>query len=164
MEKPKKSYIVLILVVFFVLFVFCLFQVKCRTVLENLNINNSSIYVPKGVANTYKDLLKLSVDEHIIWEYKLNSKEEKEMLENLNSEIWKNIGTENKFEAMYFFEVNAESHWPKDMSDDLYYCMYDYTAGRFVTFEEALPVLGWHRILFVYDKEHSNYYCVSKSI
>ena len=40
-------------------------------------IDNAPVYTPWGVANNYTDIMGISIDEHRIWEYKLNDEEVK---------------------------------------------------------------------------------------
>ena len=124
----------------------------------------SLIYVPHGIANTYTDLLGPSIDEHKIWNYKLNSFEKKELEKELDNGIWNKTNTEAISEIDYFFKVNLVSYLPENISENSYYCIYDFSLKRFIDINENVSMLGWHRVLFVYDKGNAEYYCVSKSI
>ncbi len=140
------------------------FQSQCRTIHSVIKENCEEIFIPNGIADAYNNLLTFSIDEHIIWEYKLNLREKKLMDEDLCNGIWDIISNKNHEEIKYFFTDNSDSYFPKDISNDSYYCIYDFSLKRFIGANEDVAILGWHRALFVYDKANACYYCVSKSI
>ena len=163
MKKHKKLCLFLIPIVFF-LAVILFFTVQCRTVSENIGDVNGKIFVPRGIADSYNNLLTFSIDIHTIWEYKLNSDEKEKNKQDLDNGVWKKINDESKPEITYYFTVNSDSYLPDNLSDDTYFCIYDFSMKRFIGADEDVPILGWHRALFLYDKEYSRYFCVSMSI
>lgn len=162
--KKRKLLCILIIPFLLILFVILFFQIQIRTVSKYFSDIPSLIYVPRGIANTYTDLLGLSIDEHKIWHYKLNSSEKEEIEKELDNEIWNQTIAEAIPEIDYFFKVNSVSYLPENIYENSYYCIYDFSLKRFIDINENVSILGWHRALFVYDKENSRYYCVSLSI
>lgn len=159
MKKAKKICIFLIPIVLFVLIVF-FYQIQCRTIHSVIKESCKAIYIPDGVSNYYKDLLTLSIDEHKIWEYKLNCTEKNKAEQDLNNGIWDKITDKNISDVKHFFMFNSDSYFPNGISDDSYYCIYHFSLKRFVRTDELVG----HSVLFVYDKENARYYCVSHSI
>lgn len=163
MKKRKKLFFLLIpvaLILFFVLFI----QIQSRTASDYFRDVKPSVYIPRGIADTYTDLLGFSIDEHKLWEYKLNFTEKNEIEEDLDNGKWNKITDETMPEIAYYFTVNSDSYMPDDISDDSYYCIYDFSLKRFIGIDEDVAILGWHRALFIFDKETSRYYCVSMSV
>lgn len=158
----KKHRIIRILFVLLVLFLFValLFQIQCRTIHASIKDSCDEIYIPGGIADAYTDLLTFSIDEHKIWEYKLNANEKKKAEENLNCAVWNKITNSNIADAKFYFTVNSDSYWPDDISEDSYYCIYHFSLKRFIKTDELVG----HTALFIYDKANSRYYCVSLSI
>lgn len=116
------------------------------------------------MADEYKSLLNFSIDEHTIWTYKLNVNEKEVMEQNIDNGIWKKMTEYDTSEVDCFFTVNLDSYWPENISNDLYYCLYDFSLNEFINTNDDVAILGWHRVLFVYDIENAMYYCISKSI
>lgn len=164
MEKCRKFFISAVVFFLIVLIVILVYQYSCRTINSQIREKCDIVYIPNGMANSYKNLITFSIDEHIIWEYKLNLNEKKKIQQNLDNDIWNIVTDKNKGMIMNFFEKNSESFCPEEVSEVLYYCLYDVSKKEFVNIEDDLAMLGWHRILFLYDKEAGNYFCVSKSI
>lgn len=163
MKKFKKRYLFIIpviLVVSLILFI----QVQNRTVSENILDVPDMIYVPVGIADNYFDLYSGFTDGHVIWEYKLRSSEKGKIEEDLNNGIWNKSTDEAMSEIAYYFTLDSESYLPDDFSDELYFCIYDFGLKRFIGVDDNVSLLGWDRALFVYDRENSRYYCVSKSL
>ena len=141
-----------------------IFQLQCRTIHSEIKEACKEIYIPNGIANNYTDLLTFSIDEHKIWEYRLSDREKENAESNLNNSVWNKVTNESTEETEYFFTVNSDSFLPKDISNDSYYCIYDFSLRRFIGADEDVALLGWRRALFVYDNENAHYYCVIKSI
>ncbi|MBQ2841914.1 MAG: hypothetical protein IJE72_02630 [Clostridia bacterium] len=163
MTKLKIFFLFLIPIVILLLAVL-FFQLQTGSVSAYFKDVSFDIYVPRGIADKYTDLLTFSIDEHKIWEYKLNSDESREIQKDLDNKIWNKLSDEAITEIQYFFTLNSDSYLPDNVSDSLHYCIYDFSLKRFIGIEENAAILGWHRALFVYDKENSRYYCVSMSV
>ena len=158
MKNSKKLVLLLIpvvLTVSVVLFVF----VQNRTLSKNIMNIPDMIYVPNGMADKYNDLYSGFTDGHIIWEYSLNHKEKEKIESELDNGIWNQITNEATSELIYGFTFNSKSYFPDDISEDAYYCIYDFGQKRFISSDENLSVLGWHRAYFIFDKTNSQYYC-----
>ena len=163
MKNSKKLFLLLIpvvLTVSFILFVF----VQNRTLSENIMNIPDMIYVPNGTADEYNNLYSGFTDGHVIWEYRLNSKEKEKIESELNNGIWTKSTKKAMPEIIYCFTFDSESYLPDNISENTYYCIYDFGLKRFIDVDEELSVLGWHRALFVFDKENSRYYCVDIAI
>ena len=163
MKKFKKRCLLFIPVVF-VVFIVLFFQIQNRIVSKNILNVSEMIYVPEGIADNYIDLYSGFTDGHIIWEYKLNFAEQKEIEEDLNNGIWNENTNASMSEIVYYFTFNSESYLPDGISDELYFCIYDFGLKRFIGIDEDVSILGWNRALMVYDKANSQYYCVNMSI
>lgn len=62
------------------------------------------------------------------------------------------------------FTFDSKLYLPDGISDDLYYCIYDFGHKKFITVDEDVFLFGWHRATFIYDKENSRYYCSDMAI
>ena len=131
--------------------------VNNRILENNLKHENIEIFIPTGMANRYKDLMKMSFDDQRIWEYHLNFEEIKQMKQELNKGVWKEFNNYAEKSAKVYF---SDEHWPKNLSDELYFCMYSSRLDEIVYFSTP----GFHRYLFLYDATNYVYYCVSKTI
>lgn len=163
MEKFKKRYLFLIPVII-AISVILFIQIQNRTVSRNILNVSDIIYVPDGMADNYINLHSGFTDGHIIWGYKLNSAEKEKIKEDLDNGIWDKNTDEAMSEIMYYFTFNSESYLTDDISEELYFCIYDFGLKRFIGVDEDVSILGWNRALFVYDKANSQYYCVNMSI
>jgi hypothetical protein len=163
MKKHRKLLVLLILFVL-VLIVSVSYSVSCRTISKTLNDVHEIIFVPDGMANNYKNLAVFSIDEHIIWKYKLSPDEKQQAEQDLKNAVWNKIDEENISDIRDYFTYNFKTYLLDDISDNSYYCLYDYSLKEFINIEDDTGMLGWHRALFVYDKGNGLYYCVSKSI
>ena len=143
------------------------FVIKPRIVSVNTEVINNSIYIPKGIADKYKDYLKFSFDDDRIWEYELNS-EELDMVEaDIDNGIWLNP-TKRQFDDIIdvFLEHSSYIKKSDDSSENyngIFYCIYDNTANSFIQNDDG-SILGWHRELFIYDKNNKIYTVVFKGI
>lgn len=166
MYKRRLFHIFLLILipVFLISGIVVIYQCCCRTLSINIGEISECVYVPSGIADDYKNLLTFGIDEHTIWTYELNETETDLMEQNLNNGIWLEMTNEDIDENMYFFADLLVSYWPENMSDNLYYCLYDFSLKKFVSSSDVVAMLGWHRLLFIYDMENRVYYCVSKSI
>ncbi|MBQ2902827.1 MAG: hypothetical protein IJE48_00360 [Clostridia bacterium] len=163
MTKRKKIFLFLIpVVILFFAVLFFLFQT--RSVSAYFRDVSFDVYVPLGIADTYTDLLPVGIDVHKIWEYKLNSDESNRIEQEHRNGIWNKVTDKAMSEIQYYFTVNFDSYLPDNISDDLYYCIYDFSSKKFITVDEDTAILGWHRALFVWDRENARYYCVSMSV
>lgn len=163
MKKTKKLFMILIPNILF-FSIALVFQLQCRTIHSGIKEACNEICIPKGIADSYTDLLTFSIDEHKIREFRLDSDEKMMIEQDLGNGIWDKITGKDLEEIRFFFTVNSDSYFPKDISDDSYYCIYDFSLKRFIGANEDAAILGWHRALFVCDKANARYYCVSKSI
>lgn len=159
MKKTKKLFILFIPIILF-FSIALIFQLQCRTIHSGIREPCDEIYIPKGIADNYTDLLTFSIDEHKIWEYRLNSDEKKIIEQDLGNGIWDKITGESMEEIKYFFTVNSDSYFPESISDDSYYCIYHFSLKEYVRTDD---IVG-HTALFLYDKENSRYFCISHSI
>ena len=160
MKKFRKRYLLLIpvvLVVFAVIFVWA----QNRTLSA---IIPDVAYIPNGMADDYNNLYSGFTDGHTIWEYELNSVETAEIEEELNNGIWNKVTDETMSETAYYFTFDSKLYLPDGISDDLYYCIYDFGHKKFITVDEDVSLFGWHRATFIYDKENSRYYCSDMAI
>lgn len=163
MKKAKKPILFLfpiILIISVALFIF----IQNRTLSENIMDVPDMIYVPNGMADEYNNLYSGFTDGHVIWKYKLNSKETEKITQELSNGIWTRNTKKAMPEIIYYFTFDSESYLPDDISEDIYYCIYDFGQKKFISIDEELPLLGWHRAFIVFDKANSQYYCADLSI
>lgn len=128
-------------------------------------IDNAPVYTPRGVANNYTDIMGISIDEHKIWEYKLNSKEKEILNDEINNGYWLKA-TKEEYEEIKerFFSVNLDNVAPEKMTENIYYCLCKPSTNEVFSILEDNVLLGWHRFVFIYDFETEMYWCVSKSV
>ena len=163
MKKTKITLLFLIPIILIISVVSLVF-IQNRTLSQNIINVPDMIYVPKGMADEYNNLYSGFTDGHIIWKYKLNSTETEKLTQELNNGIWNKITNEVTSEIIYGFIFNSKSYFPDDISEDTYYCIYDFGQKRFISTDENLSVLGWHRAYFIFDKTNSQYYCSDLAI
>lgn len=163
MKKRKRILLLIIpfaLIISVILFVF----IQNRTLSKNIPDITDIIYVPNGTADKYNDLYSGFTDGHVIWEYRLNPKEKDKIKSELNNGIWTKITKETMPEIIYYFTFDSESYLPNNISGNTYYCIYDFGLKRFIAVDKELSLLGWHRAIFIFDKDNSQYYCADISI
>ncbi len=156
MKNFIKIFIILIVILLLPLSVYIY---QCRSLPHNVGDIDNLIFVPHGMADSYNNLLKFSIDEHYVWRYGLNDREKEKAEKDLNNSVWRKFDGYAKEETEYLSLPDY-----KDISDDSYYCIYDFSLKRFIGIDEDVALLGWRRALFVYDRENTHYYCVIKSI
>lgn len=131
--------------------------VNSHTLKSNIEYERIDIFVPSGMANEYEDLVPFTFDDHRIWKYKLSDKEAQKMNEDIETGLWREFYNRELAEDGYFF---PEGYFKKDLSEKLYYCMYNSKSeGPFYD-----GALADNRYLFLYDGVNQVYYCVSKAI
>lgn len=124
-------------------------------------VDNAPVYTPWGVANNYTDIMGISIDEHKVWEYKLNDKEVKILNNEINNGYWTKATIEEYKEIKERFFDNAT---PEAMTENIYYCLFRAATNEVFKILEDNVLLGWHRFIFIYDFEPEMYWCVAKSV
>lgn len=127
--------------------------------------DNAPVYTPWGVANNYTDIVGISIDEHKIWEYKLNSRETEILDNEINNGYWIKATKEEYDEIKErFFSITPDSVASEAMTENIYYCLFSPSDDEMLKILEDNILLGWHRYVFIYDFETATYWCVSKSV
>lgn len=159
-----KKKIVLLLLIIPLIIIFLLISAALlnnHILSNNFKNENIEIFIPSGIANKYRDAMVMSFDDLRTWTYSLNRKENEIISEEILSAPWKKLGKGFERNAKFYF---TDDYWPENMSDSLYYCLYDLRLNEFIYFDSDVAFLGWHRLLFLYDADNYKYYCVSMSI
>ena len=156
MKRFIKTIVILIVII---LLPSAVYIYQCRNLSLNIEDINGQIFVPQGMADSYENLLKFSIDEHYLWEYRLNNREKEKAENDLENSVWKEFDGYAKEETEYLSSPDY-----KDISNNSHYCIYDFSLKKFIGIDEDVALLGWRRALFIYDKENARYYCVIKSI
>lgn len=139
--------------------------IRPRVLNNNINIEKDLIFIPSGVANKYHDNMIFSFDDYRIWEYRLNNKEVTAIQGELNGDIWKRPSAQEYADIIaVFFEFGSEQNTPVNLTDDVYYCLFDDGADTFIDINSDNTLLGWHRELFLYDVSQKTYWCVARGI
>lgn len=131
---------------------------------ENVDIPANTVYIPKGIADNYKDYAFGTFDTLEKWEYNLTDKEKAEIQNDLDNGVWKKADhiSENLIED--FFAFGPDDYRPEKLSDNLYYCIYGYDDKAFVDYHTSMKEMGVSHALFLYDYSENKYYCVNKLI
>ncbi len=166
-EVKTNKLLFLGLIVFIILGIATGFVVKTKILIMNTEVSNDSIFIPKGIADNYKDYLMFSFDDYRIWEYELNAGETAAVEKDINNGIWQKP-TKNQCEEIIgvFFMHGLYRNNPDEFTENfgnIFYCIYDNTLDRFIKIDEGAS-LGWHRELFIYDKADKTYISVSMGI
>lgn len=159
--------IVVFIIIFIIIVSSISFIIKPRIVSINSKVSNTSIYIPRGIADKYKDYLMFSFDDYRIWEYELNSKEISMVETDLDNNIWLKP-TKKQYDDIIdvFLEESFYINKSNNLFDNyegIFYCIYDNTAKTFIQIDEG-EMLGWHRELFIYDRINKIYTVVFKGI
>lgn len=160
----KKKIIGLIFVLIFTLTINLAIGINSRILYNNITVPPNSIFIPKGIANKYNDYLLFGFDDYRIWEYKLDDKKIIEISGNLNNGIWKRLENQNIDIIEFFFKNGTDNHIPEELTENVYFCIYDYKNSVFSDLKSDMNIPGGHVILFAYDYYNNFYWCVSKSI
>ena len=165
MKKKKTKKILFIFGCFcvFIMLSVTIFTMCVRSV--RIVLATPPVYTPAGVANDYTDLMGVSIDEHKIWEYKLNDKEVEILNNEINNGYW-NKATIEEYEEIkeMFFRYNLDNITPEKMTENIYYCLYRPLTNEVFNILEGNVLLSWHRNIFIYDFETEMYWCVSKQV
>ncbi len=140
MKKALKIFIVILIIVSILS---CGVSISNRTLSKQFKDESFEIFIPSGVANKYKDTMAMSFEDGRMWMYSLNEKEIALMEKDLNNGKWTIFEPDNH--NLFFRIVDIEAPTGK-----LYACLYDIGAE--------------HHMLFVYDTENCDYYCISISV
>ena len=162
-KKTKKFLVILGCFCSFIALLVLILTIYTHSV--RFAIDNAPVYTPKGVANNYTDVMGISIDEHRIWEYKLNNKEVKILNDEINNGYWTKATKEEYGEIRErFFVVNSDNLAPETMTENIYYCLIRPSTNEVFKALEDDVLLGWHRYIFIYDFETEMYWCVSMSV
>lgn len=163
----SKKFLLLCIIVFIILGLSFGLAVKPKILIMNTEVSSDSIYIPKGIADKYKDYLVFSFDDYRIWEYELNVGEIAAVENGINNGIWQKASEKQYGDIIsVFFEHGLYRNKPDKLSEnyeDIFYCLYDNTLNEFIKIDEGAS-LGWHRELFIYDKMDKIYVAVSMGI
>lgn len=150
----KKLAIVAVSVITVILIVTGIFYVRARTL--TTRFDSDDIFIPEGMCDEYKSVA--AREETTVWKYILNDEEQKAISEQLDKSSW--VSTS----SYEFGSFLPEDYYPEDLSENLYYCIYDLGADEFDNFNRNFPIINESRMLFLYDADAGIYYCFLAAI
>ena len=145
----KKLAITAVSILVFVLVVVGIFSVRARTL--TTRFTSESVFIPEGMCDEYKsDAVR---EEMTMWKYELDEEERKEIGAQVESYPWV------KASSYEFGAYWPDNYKPDNLSENLYYCIYDLGADKFDDFNRNFPIIFESRMLFLYDADAGIYYC-----
>lgn len=150
----KKLAIVAVSVITVILIVTGIFYVRARTL--TTRFTSESVFIPEGMCDEYKSVA--AREETTVWKYVLSDEEKKAISEQLDKSPW--VSTS----SYEFGSFLPEDYYPEDLSENLYYCIYDLGADEFDNFNRNFPIINESRMLFLYDADAGIYYCFLAAI
>ena len=145
----KKLAITAVSILVFVLVVVGIFSVRARTL--TTRFTSESVFIPEGMCDEYKSVAVR--EETTVWKYVLSDEEKDEISAQLNQSPWVSAT------SYEFGPFLPEDYYPEDLSENLYYCIYDLGADEFDYFNRNFPIIFESRMLFLYDADAGIYYC-----
>ena len=145
----KKLAIAAVTILVLVLVVVGIFSVRARTL--TTRFTSESVFIPKGMCDEYKSVA--AREETTVWKYVLSDEEKDEISAQLNQSPWVSAT------SYEFGPFLPEDYYPEDLSENLYYCIYDLGADEFDNFNRNFPIIFESRMLFLYDADKGVYYC-----
>lgn len=145
----KKLAITAVSILVFVLVVVGIFSVRARTL--TTRFTSESVFIPEGMCDEYKSVA--AREETTVWKYVLSDEEKNEISAQLNQSPWVSAT------SYEFGPFLPEDYYPEDLSENLYYCIYDLGADEFDNFNRNFPIIFESRMLFLYDADEGVYYC-----
>ncbi len=145
----KKLAIAAATVFVLVLVVVGIFSVRARIV--TTRFESAVIFVPDGICDVYKS--EALREETTMWKYVLNDKEREAISAQLSNSPWAETS------SYEFGPYLPDDYKPDNLSENLYYCIYDLGADGFDNFNRNFPIIFESRMLFLYDADAGVYYC-----
>ena len=145
----KKLAIAAVTILVLVLVVVGIFSVRARTL--TTRFTSESVFIPEGMCDEYKSVA--AREETTVWKYVLSDEEKDEISAQLNQSPWVSAT------SYEFGPFLPEDYYPEDLSENLYYCIYDLGADEFDNFNRNFPIIFESRMLFLYDADEGVYYC-----
>lgn len=145
----KKIAIGAVTVAVLVVAVIGFFAIRERTL--SVRFDSKDIFIPKGMCNEYKS--EALREEITVWKYILNDKEREEIEKQLGNSPWVSA---DSYEFGFYL---PDGYYPDGLSENLYYCIYDFEEDAFDNFNRNFPIIFESRMLFLYDADAGNYYC-----
>ena len=145
----KKLAITAVAILVFVFVVVGIFSVRARTL--TTRFDSDKLFLPEGMCDEYKsDAVR---EEMTMWKYILSDEEKEEISVQLNRSPWVSA-LSYEFGAYW-----PDNYKPDNLSENLYYCIYDLGADKFDDFDRNFPIIFESRMLFLYDADAGIYYC-----
>lgn len=145
----KKLAITAVSILVFVLVVVGVFSVRARTL--TTRFDSETLFLTKGMCDEYKsDAVR---EEMTMWKYELDEDERKEIGAQIKNSPWV------KASSYEFGAYWPDNYKPDNLSENLYYCIYDLGADKFDDFNRNFPIIFESRMLFLYDADAGIYYC-----
>lgn len=160
-KKSIKIFGIMLLSLVMVVFVFTgVTSLRARILTCNIDSENISIFIPRGIANKYDDPLFFSLnDECRIWKYCLNDEEIPQMDEDLKNGIWNQKNKEELKEHIDFVFQGSSIEPPDAGSDGIYRCVYNDAENKFTD-----EIHNSHSILLIYDSDKHEYWGIISDI
>lgn len=158
-KKKLKCFIIVILVITVLI---CIGKIACISVncrMENYDVSKTGIFTPSGIPLEYNWKF-MGADNYAHWVYKLNKEEQNTISEELQNGKW-NYACENdicniKNISYGFLPFYIEFQ-------DCFVAYYDCNSQKFI--DDYTLVFGpegytTETIIYIYDNQSHNYYCV----
>ncbi len=160
----RKRVIIIIIALLIGAALLDVFVISPRTVRKNVDTENITVFIPKGMANHFHDYMYDSFDDQRVWKYKLSKREAAAIKNELNNGIWKEVDAEavDEITGVFFDLVGVNK--PDNLTQNVYYCIFDDALDNFIDINGDNAILGWHRDLFLYDSLNDLYWCVAMGI
>ena len=155
----KKIAMILFAIFLFVFIVTSVISIKNRILSSILKDEELEIFIPTSISDYYTDNMKFGFDGQKIWRYDLNNEDTVKIEEEIYSFPWKLVKEEENYKLNFYFGKSK----PENLSETIYYCLYDLRLQEFIDFNYG-DLLGWSRLLFLYDCETHSYYCIYMDI
>lgn len=157
----KKKFLILMILILPIVIILTIF-INNRNLQKSIDTSFINTYIPSGIADSYSDIMFLGFDDYRIWSYNLNQSEIDILSGEIDNKVWKCSTEEDYYDIMnIFFNSGDENYLKKELSKNLYYCIFDQKNNRYVDLNSN--EFG-HWIIFIYDKTLKTFWCVSKSI
>ncbi len=154
-KKALKILAVLLVVHFFIFSALWSYVGGINEYIAQLDI----VYTPtKPAFRFYYQIM--SIDTFEYWIFKLNDKEEKKILDEVEEGKWSEVNSQH-MGRLEDFEYYGKIFGEKYKDHESYICIYDEMRGNIITDSSSAiweETANW--IIFLYDTETNLYYCV----
>ena len=165
MKKPVKIVLSLFAALIFLLCaVVITVDVRSKTLSANFELENVSVFVPKGIADNYEDPMLFSFDDARIWNYKLSKSQVTEIEGQLENQPWQKLNKADfeNYTSILYNMLTFETI-PKLDYSDTYLCSYDFKQHDFAKINSG-DEYDFGSLLLLYCSKTNDYYAFVMSI